>query len=346
MRESTGGERRTGRSGSRSTGKSSETGAKRSARPSGGRSSGERSGGAGRPSGGRGAGRSGNRGGGRRTMAGHVVPRLFAGKTLIDFLAERLGVSNRKAKGLIDERVVWVNRQLVWIANHILRSGDTVEFPSGEDKRTPFERKHVRVLWEDDHYLFADKPAGVLSVGRDSAEEILREQTGCAALRAVHRLDKDTSGANLFAKTAAGFEGAVSVFKTRQVLKVYNAIVMGRIDRGTSTIAEDLEGERAVTHMSKIAANDDISFVRLRIETGRTHQIRKHLSGIRHPILGDHEYGMKRARDPRIVSVARQMLHSVEIEMPHPLKPGEKLRAHSPLPADFRRTLKLFGLGK
>jgi len=280
------------------------------------------------------------------SRAAHIVPRTFAGHTLQDFLADKLGVSNRKAKALIDARVVWVNRQLVWMALHKLQAGDTVEFPPHEDKKVLLERKHIRILVEDEFYLFADKPAGVLSVGEDSAEEILKTQTANPQLRAVHRLDRDTSGCMLFAKTLAAFDAAVSVYKSRGVLKIYNAIAMGRMERHTSTIAEDLEGERAVTHVTKIAANGDISFLKLRIETGRTHQIRKHLAGIRQPILGDHEYGMKRARDPRVMSIARQMLHSVEIEMPHPMKPGEKLRAHSPLPADFRRTLKLFDMGR
>jgi len=276
----------------------------------------------------------------------HIVPRAYAGRTLQAFLADKLGLSNRKAKNLIDARVVWVNRQLVWMALHNLQPGDTVEFPAAEDKLRSQEPRHIRVLAEDDYYLFADKPAGIMSTGEDGVEELLRLQLKQPQLKAVHRLDRDTSGCMLFAKNLAAFDAAVAVFKGRRVIKIYNAIAMGSIDRSTSTISEDLEGERAVTHMTRIASNPDISFLKLRIETGRTHQIRKHLAGIRHPILGDHEYGMKRVRDPRITSVARQMLHSVEIEMPHPIRMGETLRAHSPLPADFRRTLRLFKMGR
>ena len=278
--------------------------------------------------------------------AAHIVPRALAGATLQDFLVAKLGISNRKAKALVDERVIWVNRKLVWIANHRLTPGDTVEFPPYEDKKTPYEQRHVRILAEDSDYLFADKPAGLLSVGKDSLEDALRIQTGLQELRAVHRLDRDTSGCILCAKSPDAFNAAVAIFKTRQVLKVYNAIAAGRMEFRPSTIAEDLEQQRAVTHLRVLAANNDITFLRLRIETGRTHQIRKHLAGIRHPVLGDHKYGLKHAKDPRIISIARQMLHSVEIEMPHPTHPGKQLKAHSPLPADFRRTLKLFGLGR
>ena len=74
------------------------------------------------------------------------------------------------------------------------------------------------------------------------------------------------------------------------------------------------------------------------------HQIRKHLASLRHPVLGDREYGMKTARDERLIDVPRQMLHAVEVEMPNPLKAGSTIRAHSPLPADFRRCLKMFKL--
>jgi len=139
----------------------------------------------------------------------------------------------------------------------------------------------------------------------------------------------------------AAFDAAVSVFKTHRVLKLYHAICIGRIERRSSTIREEIDGEPAVTHLTSLAANDDATYLALRIETGRTHQIRRHLAGIRHPVIGDRQYGLKTARDPRVQQIPRQMLHATDIEMPHPLQPGN-LRAHSPLPADFRRCLRLF----
>ena len=207
-------------------------------------------------------------------------------------------------------------------------------------------RPHIRVLWQDDAYLAVDKPAGVLTQGRDSAEELLRVQEGNPGIAAVHRLDRETSGVLLFAKTAEALEAAIAMFKTHRVLKHYAAIVAGEVERQMSTLTETLDGERAVTHLKRLRATPDASFLSLRIETGRTHQIRRHLAGIRHPVVGDRQYGVKKSDDPRVLSVTRQMLHAQELELPHPLLLGQHIRAHAPLPADFRAALKLFGLGK
>ncbi|MCL2104248.1 MAG: RluA family pseudouridine synthase [Kiritimatiellaeota bacterium] len=276
----------------------------------------------------------------------YVVSRLDAKGTLQAFLAAKLGVSKRAAKTLMDDRKVWVNRQCVWMAHHALRQGDTVEIAAAlkhERKRTP---PKIRVLAEDDFYLVVDKPSDLLSVGEDSAEALLRAQTGLQDIQAVHRLDRDTTGCLLFAKTGAAHEAAVAVFRTRRVTKLYQVVVWGAYGRKASTVAQELDGDRAVSHIQREAYSKDASFLKVRIETGRTHQIRRHLASIRHPVLGDREHGVKSARDPRLLTIPRQMLHACGIEMPHPMVPGETLKAHSPLPADFRRCLSLFEMGK
>lgn len=280
-----------------------------------------------------------------------VVTRDEEGLSLQDFLAGRLGVTKRAAKAMIDARVVWVNRKLVWMARHPVNPGDKVAFVvtrstgAKQDKSTE-ARPHIRVLWQDDDYLAADKPAGILTQGRDSAEELLRTQEGIPALQAVHRLDRETSGVLLFAKHAEALEAAIAMFKTHRVTKIYAAIAAGGVERQASTLSEALDGERAVTHLKRLQSNADASFLSLRIETGRTHQIRRHLAGIRHPIVGDRQYGVKHSDDPRVLSVTRQMLHASELELPHPMLLGQHIKAHAPLPADFRAALKLFGLGK
>lgn len=284
----------------------------------------------------------------RPAVTAYVISKLDAGKSLQDFLAAKLSVSKRAAKNMMDDRHVWVNRRCIWMAHHTLRQGDTVEIPSKAADVSPLKQEtpKLRVLVEDDFYLFIDKPAGLLSVGEHSAEEVLRAQTGNMALQAVHRLDRDTSGCMMFAKTTVAFNEAVELWKTRRVTKLYQAIVWGAYERGKSTIDQELDGDRAVSHVTREATAKDATFVKVRIETGRTHQIRRHLASIRHPILGDREHGVKFARDPRLLTIPRQMLHACEIEMPHPMISGKTLKAHSPLPADFRRCLKLFDMGK
>ena len=153
-----------------------------------------------------------------------IVTRDEEGISLQDFLAGRLKTTKRAAKAMIDARVVWVNRKLVWIARHTLKPGDKVAFvvkagtgakQSKEGDRAP----HIRVLWQDSHYLAVDKPAGILTQGRDSAEELLRKQEGNPSIAAVHRLDRETSGVLLFAKDAEALEAAIAMFRTHRVVK-------------------------------------------------------------------------------------------------------------------------------
>lgn len=287
-------------------------------------------------------------------------------KFLQDFLSLKFNLSRRTAKAMIDGRNVWVNRKCVWIARFSLNTGDIVEVPAqvvkGAQKQSaaaapasaaPSARsqapgvRHVRVLWQNESYLIADKPSGLVSCDDPkSVESILRVQEKVPTLEAVHRLDRDTTGCLMFAKNHAALMAAIEVFKTHKVLKVYNAIVAGAFRFPHLAIETPLDGQPAVSRVTREGAGSDASFLRVRIETGRTNQIRRHLSSIRYPIIGDRVFGLKNARDPRLMQVPRQMLHAATLELPDPLDSHAQIKAHSPLPADFRATLKLFGMGK
>ena len=298
-------------------------------------------------------------------------------KVLQDFLAQKFSLSRRAAKAMIDGRSVWVNRRCVWIARFALRTGDTVEVPTvvvkgaraagaalgktlSSSPSNPSVRpstpqplnpstpsRHIRVLWANEAYLVCDKPAGIVSCDDPkSAESILRVQERIPTLEAVHRLDRDTTGCLLFAKNHAAFLAAVEVFKTHKVSKVYHAIVVGKFTFAHQVIDAPIDDQPAVSRVSREGSSEDASFLRVRIETGRTNQIRRHLASIRFPILGDRVFGLKRARDPRLMQVPRQMLHASTLTLPNPLSPHEEIKAHAPLPADFRSTLRLFGMGK
>ena len=280
-------------------------------------------------------------------------------KVLQDFLALKFSLSRRTAKAMIDGRSIWVNRKCVWIARFALRTGDLVEIPSlvvkgarkqsgGEDaRRETKDVRHVRVLWSNESYLVCDKPAGVVSCDDPkSVETILREQEKIPTLEAVHRLDRDTTGCLMFAKNHAAFLAAVEVFKTHKVSKVYHAVTTGSFKYAHQVIDSPIDGQPAVSKVTREGASADASFLRIRIETGRTNQIRKHLASVRAPIVGDRVFGLKSARDPRLMLVPRQMLHASTLTLPDPLSPHDEISVHSPLPADFRATLKLFGMGK
>ena len=286
-------------------------------------------------------------------------------KFLQDFLALKFALTRRSAKAVIDGRSVWVNRKCVWIARYAIKTGDVVEVPQGvakaaqrqakpgpdgrrpaPDGRQEPARRHIRVLWQDENYLVCDKPSGVVSCGDPkSAESLLREQEGVPTLEAVHRLDRDTTGCLLFAKNHAALEAAIETFKTHRVSKVYHAIVAGPFKFAHRIVDTPLDGQPALSRIAREAMSADASFLRVSIETGRTNQIRRHLSSIRFPIIGDRVFGLKNARDPRLMRVPRQMLHASTLILPDPLSPREKISVHSPLPADFRQTLRLFGMG-
>ena len=285
-------------------------------------------------------------------------------KILQDFLALKFALSRRTAKAMIDGRSVWVNRKCVWIARFALRTGDLVEIPSQVVKgavkqsaaRTEHSNtqtlkhsntRHIRVLWQNDNYLICDKPAGLVSCDDPkSVETILREQEKVPTLEAVHRLDRDTTGCLLLAKNHAALMAAVDVFKTHKVSKVYHAIAAGSFKFAHQIVDTPLDGQPAVSKVTREAASADASFLRIRIETGRTNQIRRHLASIRYPIIGDRVFGLKNVRDPRLMQVPRQMLHASTLTLPDPLDPHAEIKAHSPLPADFRAALRLFGMGK
>lgn len=266
-------------------------------------------------------------------------------KVLQDFLAKKLELSRRGAKDMIDQRRVWVNRKCVWMARFELKTGDEIE-TSKAVPRAPV-KFHVRVLWSNEHYLVCDKPAGMVSCDDPkSVEALLREQEGIPTLEAVHRLDRDTTGCLMFAKNHAALTAAIDIFRTHKVSKTYHAIATGAFPYAHMKIEAPLDNQPAVSVVAREAVGDDASFLRVRIETGRTNQIRRHLASVRAPVVGDRVFGLKNARDPRLMQVPRQMLHASTLTLPDPLALKTEISVHSPLPADFRAALKLFGMGK
>ncbi len=260
---------------------------------------------------------------------------------LVGFLAAARGESRRAAKRLLDERRVFVNGRRVWMARHALRAGDTVEVQPPAARAAS---DTLPVLVEAGPWRIADKPAGLLSNGDPSSvESRLRAQLGLPELTAVHRLDRDTTGCLLLARTRSDAERLFPLFRERRVRKTYLALVFGRVGADVREIRSPIDGEEAVSFLRVVDANDEASLVEVRIETGRTHQIRKHLLEIGHPIAGDRAYGNSRARDARARALPRQMLHAARLSFEDP-GTGERVKAAAPLPADFRAALRAYGL--
>lgn len=209
------------------------------------------------------------------------------------------------------------------------------------------------VLFSDEHLLVVNKPAGLstLPEGYDKSAlcliNLLKEQY--QRVWVVHRLDKETSGAIVFARSAEVHRALNIAFDSREVSKVYHAIARGVPawdeevielplrpdgDRRHRTVSDRLHGKPAVTKLRVIERFAQHTLIEARPETGRTHQIRAHLAAIDLPLAGDVLYGSKAA-----AFIARTALHARSMEFEHPLT-HEALQVEAPYPLDFAQALR------
>ena len=262
------------------------------------------------------------------------------GTPLLDHLAESLSLSRRGAKNLLDDRLVFVNGRRIWMARHLLQTRDVVELLPDAVAPKPDQASPVRLLLDDPLFLVADKPPRLLTNGDKSLETRLRDQLGLPELRAVHRLDKDTSGCVLFAKNEEARAALVAQFEEGRVRKLYHALVAGNLPEPQMDIRVPVDRLPAVSHVRQVSAQSRpprCAHVTVAIETGRTHQIRIHLHHVGDPVLGDRQYFNALSAD--FPEVPRQMLHASELRFAHPAT-GQPLTAAAPLPRDFRDWLR------
>ena len=269
-----------------------------------------------------------------------IVSGGEAGTTLAVFLTRRLKVSGKQAKRLLDGRSVFVNQRRVWMARHALAKGDEVEVAGAP---SPARGAEIPILFRDADYVIVNKPAGLLSNGPGSVELRLRAQLGVPALQAIHRLDRDTTGCLWLALHAAARGKAIRLFESRSLLKTYHALVRGQMTQGEFTISRPLDGQPAVTHVMVLDTQPAASHVKLRLDTGRTHQVRKHMAALHHPLLGDTAYSAAREPHAALRMIRRQMLHAAALAFTHP-ETGAPVRVQAPLPEDFRKTLQALKL--
>jgi 23S rRNA pseudouridine1911/1915/1917 synthase len=264
---------------------------------------------------------------------------------------------------LIHAALVTLNGRRVK-AGVLLRPGQRidVERPAAPHRTIVAQEIPLSVLYEDSHLMVIDKPAGLVvhpapghwdgtlvnallyRCGRRSAD------TDVARLGLVHRLDKDTSGVLLIAKNAGTLERLSQQFRGREVRKEYLALVRGRLRQRSGTFSGAIarhavhrqrmalrtHGRYAVTHYRVVEELESASVVRCFPETGRTHQIRVHLSGAGHPILGDRQYGAERSATSVI---QRQALHAAAITFHHP-STHVVTCVTAPLPDDLRTAIE------
>ena len=268
-----------------------------------------------------------------------IVAADDAGLRLDQVVPKRVaGLSRRKARAVIDEGGVFVDKTRVKVAGRTVRAGQVVEVNIGGAVERSEPPPVPRIVFSDDHVIIADKPAGLVTAPTPESDrgdllDQLAHQFGEVYL--VHRLDLPTSGLLVFARTRAANKVLGDAFKVHDVDREYRAVVAGAI--AAQTIDRPVDGKRAVTHVGVIEPLADATLVSARLETGRTHQIRVHLAGLGHPVLGDTHHGGERARTfvPRCPRLA---LHAAVLGFAHPAT-RERVRFESPLPDELARYL-------
>lgn len=263
------------------------------------------------------------------------------GNSLLQVLSDHLNISKKQAKVMLDGKQVMVNSQRIWMAKHKLSNRDLIETTRSESNT----QKKIEILKTCGDLIIVNKPAGIVTNDSSKSLEVrLQREMGNPEICAVHRLDRETSGCVIFAKNEAAKEAMIPIFKDQKIVKIYRAIVNGRVSDQLQTINLDIKGQSASTMVNVLDRTKQASYLELRIKTGRTHQIRKHLAAVRHPVLGDKGYAGSKGLADVLRTLPRQMLHASKLVMPNPSDPKTALRVSAPVPTDFKETLKTLKL--
>jgi 23S rRNA pseudouridine1911/1915/1917 synthase len=305
-----------------------------------------------------------------------TVTKRGEGRRLDQFLSEtNLKLSRSQAKNLVQKHLIFLNQKPAKPSAHV-KTGDMVSgmLPEPEPLSLEPEPLPLAILYEDSSIIVVDKSSGMVvhpAYGNPSGTLVNALLYHCKDLAGingvlrpgiVHRLDNDTSGVMVVAKDDEAYHHLAKQFKNRTVKKVYCAIAYGRVSRDEGLIDSDIgrhpserkrmsirtkKGRPAVTRWKKVEEFDGATLLEIFPQTGRTHQIRVHLSSIGHPILGDPLYGRKgrpgAIHDPVlkecVKSLNRQALHAQGLEFTHP-RTGERVQFASPIPRDMEEVLE------
>jgi 23S rRNA pseudouridine1911/1915/1917 synthase len=297
------------------------------------------------------------------------------GQRLDKALADATGLSRERVKTLIAEGRVLLDGTAASSPSAKVASETafTIELPALAAAPARPQDIPLVVVFEDEHLIVIDKPAGLVvhpAAGNPDGTLVnallhhcrgqLSGINGIARPGIVHRIDKDTSGLIVAAKSDAAHEGLARQFADHSITRAYLAVVnglpvppsgtvnarIGRSDANRKKMAvlpdSATRGKYAVTHYRMLEAFAGAALVECRLETGRTHQVRVHMASIGHPLLGDPLYARTNPRIRPILShsgFARQALHAAELGFAHPIS-GETHEFRSEMPADMREILE------
>ena len=310
------------------------------------------------------------------TSKTHIVSPEDRGIRLDIYLAtHNPSLTRSHLKRLIESENVKLNGTIPK-AGEKLKPGDQIELtiPPPEPMRAFPEPIPLNILHEDSDVIVINKPAGLVihpAAGHYSGTLVNGLLYHCKALSSfgepfrpgiVHRLDKNTSGVMVVAKTDYSHQHLAAQFKAHSVTKEYRGFVVGVMEEDKGTVSSLIgrnpkdpkrmsvrqhQGKMAITHWEVFKRYPSFTFLTIRLETGRTHQIRVHFASIHHPVLCDPEYGGRKTiaflPDPEVrqllASVKRQLLHASTLGFIHPTR-EEYVEFFAPLPEDFRMLLQ------
>lgn len=308
-----------------------------------------------------------------------IVSDDNAGDRVDAFLASAVADLTRSAaQRLIEQGLVRVDGKEVR-SSHKLSNGEeiSISIPPPEPSAATPEHIPLDILYEDADVIVVNKPAGMTvhpGAGISSGTLVNGLLGHCSDLSGiggeirpgiVHRIDKDTTGILVVAKNDASHQGLASQFSQHSVKRVYYALVFGSLKTDKGRIEGEIgrhpvdrkkmsgsakHGRHAVTHWKVLARYPGVTLLKLNLETGRTHQIRVHLSEAGHPLLGDSVYGgdarLGNVKDPKLKSLVkdlgRQALHAKTLGFIHPSS-GKYIEFDSDLPQDMQRIIDYLG---
>lgn len=293
----------------------------------------------------------------------HIIKKEEAGIRVDKWIAQTdKELSRTMIQKLIEKEKVLVNGKPIK-ASYKIEKGDNIEIEEWKPEKVELEPEPMEldVLYEDDNMIIINKPKGLVvhpGNGNPSGTLVNAIMAKChnslsgigGEIRPgiVHRLDKDTSGAIIIAKNDKTHINLSEQIKNREVKKTYIALVRGDVKEKEATIkmpiarsktvrtkmAVDKNGKEAITHFKVLKKYGKYTLLEVKIETGRTHQIRVHLSEIGYPVVGDYVYS--NGKNP--FQVEGQMLHAARLEFKHPIT-GENIKIEAKLPEYFKEVL-------
>ena len=277
--------------------------------------------------------------------------------------SKETNLSRTNIQRLIEEGNILVNGQKKKISYKV-QTGDNIEINIPEAKETSIKAENipVEVVYEDNDIIVVNKPKGMVvhpANGNPDGTLVNAIMAMCKGSLSgiggeirpgiVHRLDKDTSGLLIVAKNDLAHINMSNQIKDRQVKKIYIALVKGNINENEATInmpigrstkdrkkmAVRKDGKEAVTHFKVLKRYKDYTLLKVKIDTGRTHQIRVHMAEIGHPVVGDMVY----SKGKNEFGVEGQMLHAQSLDFKHPIT-GKKMHLEAKLPEYFEKVLE------